>query len=374
MTVKKYGLNGLSTNLELGKSGLRIKSDGTLIAAKNNADDALVRFQAATATANDDVVNKAQMDTALGNKQNTLTVAASSANYLQISGDEISVKNLLITDVTVDVTYTTLALFVASEYTVGTEFQKGDVIILTAATDQQERSYIHNGGTSISTADFTRLQTDLNETVIKGMFSAGTGLSYSDGVFSLDSIEGTEVSIDDTGWTIISGATAQAVLASVESSFVGVQGVFDTIQGIVGVGEGTDMGTFTGDIISDNTTIKIALQELETAVEAVEDKSRKKSFGFGDGASFNIGSAIPNGSYISKVTVKVTTIFDNSATLAIGKSGDTDMLMGTSEVDLLTTGTYVVDILEVLGSETQILGTVTGTPTAGAGYILIEYC
>ena len=53
----------------------------------------------------------------------------------------------------------------------------------------------------------------------------------------------------------------------------------DDIITLTGVSEGdTDLGTFTGSTVSDNTTIKTALQELETAVEAASSASTDPQF------------------------------------------------------------------------------------------------
>lgn len=104
---------------------------------------------------------------------NPLTVAPDSTAFVSITGNQLSFHNLAITTVTVDTTYTDLASFIAAEYTVGNEFQEGDTIILTAATDQTQRSFIHNGGVAGDANDFTRLQTDINSTTVRGMFSGG---------------------------------------------------------------------------------------------------------------------------------------------------------------------------------------------------------
>lgn len=61
-----------------------------------------------------------------------LTVSSGSTSFLSIdpSSYEISISSLSITDVTVDTTYSTISAWATANYT-GTEFQEGDVIILT---------------------------------------------------------------------------------------------------------------------------------------------------------------------------------------------------------------------------------------------------
>jgi len=378
MTVKKYGLTGISASVEFGKNGLRIKDNGASLEARTNDEATLAEFLVAQGTSSNAAVNKAQLDA----KQNTLTVAAGSANYLDITGDEISVHHLLVSDVTVDVTHADLAAFLAAEYTSGDEFQEGDIIILTAATDSQQRTWIHNGGSAHSAADFTRLQVDLTESVIRAMFSAGSGISYDagTGVISLDA-DASDISTDDTGFVAVTGASVQVMLQSIDGIVNGLRNDVNSLQTLSGRGDAaTHLGTFTGNTISDNVTIKTALQSLETKVETVEDSvmshCRKLAFDYQSGASFNIGDVIMSGKYVKETTVKITTPFnDIAANLQIGKSGDTDLLMNTSQNDLQDAGVYGMTNFEVLDANTQFLATLdAGTSTQGAGYILIEYC
>lgn len=70
----------------------------------------------------------------------------------------LTISNLLVTDVSVrPVGETTLAAFITAAYTAGTEFQEGDVIILPGANPVE--TWIHNGGTAGTSADFTKIST-----------------------------------------------------------------------------------------------------------------------------------------------------------------------------------------------------------------------
>ena len=82
-------------------------------------------------------------------------IASGSSSMLSVSGGELSVSNLLISDVTVDNTHANLAAFVTNEYGSGNEFQKGDIVVLTAMDG--DPTFIHNGGTNSSAADFTQI-------------------------------------------------------------------------------------------------------------------------------------------------------------------------------------------------------------------------
>lgn len=102
---------------------------------------------------------------------NQLEVAADSTAFLDISGNEISISSLAITSVEVDDTYATLAAYIAGEAVAFAAKEEADVLILTQA-ESQVRSWIHNGGTSGTAADMTRLQTDITPSAIRSYISA----------------------------------------------------------------------------------------------------------------------------------------------------------------------------------------------------------
>ena len=145
-------------------------------------------------------------------------IATDSANYAElvtVNGEkQLKLKPLTITDVAVDTTATSIANWVASNYTVGDEKQEGDIIILTGVTGRAQ-TWIHNGGSAVSAADFTEIEgqsvsdaevraalsasagIDYNSSTgeftadqgeIRGFFSAGSGLSYdaNNGAYSLN--------------------------------------------------------------------------------------------------------------------------------------------------------------------------------------------
>ena len=117
----------------------------------------------------------------------SISVAPASQNRLSYNNltGEFAVTALAITDVHTSAE-ATLTAFVAAEYTVGNEFQEGDIIILTTP----QETYIHNGGVAVTTADFTLIEApNLSDAYIRGLFSAtaGSGLTYTpaSGVFAL---------------------------------------------------------------------------------------------------------------------------------------------------------------------------------------------
>lgn len=87
-----------------------------------------------------------------------ITIASASSAYLEFdtATRELSVSGLTISDVEVDNVETSLAAWVAAHYT-GTEYQMGDILILT--NTPQPESWIHNGGIAGTIADWTQLST-----------------------------------------------------------------------------------------------------------------------------------------------------------------------------------------------------------------------
>ncbi|MES1922850.1 hypothetical protein MHBO_004378, partial [Bonamia ostreae] len=270
MTSKRYGLSGISSSVELGKNGLKLVNNGSQVELRSNDGLSLVELRVADGTVNNAVVTKSQLD----EKQGSLSIAPGSQNYLELQGDVLSVKNLLVHDVVVDNVQVDIASYVAANYT-GSELQQGDILILMNATDSQKRSYIHNGGVAGDATDFTRLQVDLSESVIRAMFSAGTGISYNPatGEIAVDATA-AEISSDPTGLVLVTGNTAQAMFASIDS-------VLDSFNN--------------------------RISSLEATVAAFEPNNlthfRKVAFDYQSGATFNIGALVPAGSLIKKVAI-----------------------------------------------------------------------
>lgn len=143
-----------------------------------------------------------------------LTIAAGSSDYLAIANGELSIKALAITDVVVNNTETTLSAFVAAHYTAGNEYQEGDVIILTAATDASQRRFIHNGGTAGTTADFTAIDSVLSSSEVRGYLSASSGISYNSGTgeFTAD-VDDSTIQVGASGLEVKDDGITQAKLA-----------------------------------------------------------------------------------------------------------------------------------------------------------------
>lgn len=119
-------------------------------------------------------------------------IAADSANYAELvteGGDlKLKLKPLTITDVAVDTTAASLSAWVSSNYTSGDEKQEGDIIILTGVSGRAQ-TFIHNGGSAGSTADFAEIEGgDVTAAEVRSALSASAGIDYNaaTGAFTAD--------------------------------------------------------------------------------------------------------------------------------------------------------------------------------------------
>ena len=165
----------------------------------------------------------------LAAKQDNLSIDAGSTAYLELSDNKISVKQLLISDTNVDITSTTLAEWLIANPS--NTLEEGDILILTQAVTNQERSWIHNGGAASDSTDYTKLVTDYNEASIRAMLSSGdTYISYDagSGQYSLNRGVGAgqlgaqTLPADTTQFSHVTGSTVEALLMALEVLIVQV--------------------------------------------------------------------------------------------------------------------------------------------------------
>ncbi len=239
----------------------------------------------------------------------TLTVHPNSQSFVSIVNDELSIQNLAITTVTVDTTYVDLTAFVAAEYVLGTEFQEGDMIILTNATNQSERSWIHNGGVAGNINDFTRLQTDLNATDVRALFAGGDGITYDNttGTFSVstDGITKDMINSDVAGVGLIQNVDGSLEVNVDGTSIIKTGDLIKVQQSYVANNLQGDGLAYNGttekiDVNVDGTTLEVssdAVQvkdggitqtKLEATLEGKIVNAYKTLIGDGTTTSFNI--------------------------------------------------------------------------------------
>lgn len=209
-----------------------------------------------------------------------LTIAAGSASRLSYNSatSELSLTSLGITSVSVDTTSANLAAFIAASYTAGTEFQEGDVVIITTSGE----TFIHNGGTTGTATDFTVIETpNVTDAYIRNLFSsANTAINYNPatGVFtfqvSANVNNGLSILADGLFYderataTTYDNTTSGLVATEVQAAIDEIDGriddleALDYINGITKVGTDVKLGTtLTEDTVIPFSTFKLHLND-----------------------------------------------------------------------------------------------------------------
>ena len=107
------------------------------------------------------------------------SIASASSNYLSVNASgELSVESLLISDVHVDGTQTSLANFISNESSTAASLKKGDFLVLTNATDGAE-TYIVSGADGSSASNYTQVESGLTSAEIVAHLTGGTGINIA---------------------------------------------------------------------------------------------------------------------------------------------------------------------------------------------------
>jgi len=95
----------------------------------------------------------------------------------------------------------------------------------------------------------------------------------------------------------------------------------------------------------------------------------------GTGAAQSSVTSIPANAVISSCMLDITTPYSASATISIGQTGSTSLLMAIGD-NTATVANQYVNLEDVAwgASALAILVTVGGAPAAGAGQVVIDYC
>jgi hypothetical protein len=367
--------------------------------APNNIFEGAVQLNQAP-TADNHAVTKTYLEA-----NAVVGIATDSANYAELvteGGDlKLKLKPLTITDVAVDTVAASLSAWVASNYTNGDEKQEGDIIILTGVSGRAE-TWIHNGGSAGSTADFTEIEgqdiqaaevrsflsassgIDYNAATgaftadqgeIRGFFSAGSGLAYdaSNGAFSLN--------VDTDGISEGSSNLYHTDARSRGSISVSGDGIaYDSSTGVISLAVGSDDITEEGNLFFTDArsrgSISIAsvaspdVQLLQynstTGVLSVELSDVFSQFSAGTGLSYANGvySLAANTSQITESGNLYFT--DSRARSAI--SVDTDGLAYNSLTGQIALNADTDDIAEagnLYFTEQRAQAAITADPAAG---------
>lgn len=119
-------------------------------------------------------------------------IHSDSANYAEVIAEggvnKLKLKPLTVTSVTTNSSAASLSAFVSDVYD-GSNFQEGDIVFLTSPSPTE--AYIHNGGTAGTTADWEQVNSGLSDAQIRAKLSASSGINYNStsGEFTADQAE-----------------------------------------------------------------------------------------------------------------------------------------------------------------------------------------
>lgn len=152
-----------------------------------------------------------------------------SANYASVVSDggvnKLKIQPLTIVDTTVDSSNATIALFVSNVYT-GANFQESDIVILTTASPSE--SWIHNGGTAGTAADWNLLNTQLSDSQVRALVSGGNALTYNSSTGVFDVVEADIQAMFSAGTGLAYSAGQFSLSASSDQISEGVSNLFFT--------------------------------------------------------------------------------------------------------------------------------------------------
>lgn len=263
--VFEFGLNGIGTNVKLGKGGPRVKNNAGVVEARNTADNAFAVVRAADPVALDDVVTKRYLET----RSNVIITG-------QIDGNSPPAV-------------VTGAIYVCT--TTGGTYTAGRLYYGENAVWNE---VIPAEGLTVSVTD---------------ALTGGTITFLADHRYLWDA--------DGTVWVDIGPAPAESKLV----------------------------------------------------------KTTRASLAFGTSSPLNVGSAVPDNASVSKIVVKVTQAFNGTApTVTFGISGLPAQLAAANEVDLGTTGVYVIECYQNYPTSSQVIATYAADgSSAGAASIEMQY-
>lgn len=172
--------------------------------------------------------------------------ALTSGDYVLFDADGTTLPTLLKADVVTDGTGTT---FTASGVIA---LSDNEMMIIrnylpdSPHSQEAQAIVLFNGTSTVKVGDFNwDLATGIN---LSSGYSAGPG-----------------------GETVAAGNTLEAAISKLDGNQQEIDTNVNDLITLSGVAENsTDLGTFTGTIITDNTTIKAAIQELETDLDALQ--------------------------------------------------------------------------------------------------------
>ena len=364
---------------------------GTGITCETTADGTVTITNtvsgASTATASATGVIKIEDDTDQSVAANAVSATAGRTYGVQLNSSDQAVVNVPWTDT--DTTYTKASFDLDHLFTlVGAAADTDEHLSTFTGTTIADNQTIKQALQALETSVETKTS---NTGDITGVdLTGGTGISIdsetntASGSYSSTitcNLEGTELaSTGVTGTTKFlrvdgDGTCSWQVPPDTNTTYAKADFDLDHLFTLVGASADTDehLGTFTGDTISDNQTVKAAIQALETAVETkgVGDMTGVDLTG-GTGISIDSETNTGSGAYSSTITCNLegtelastgvtgTTKFlrvDGDGTCSWQVPPDTDTTYAKADFDI----DHLFTLVGASADTDENLGTFTGT-------------
>ena len=209
------------------------------------------------------------------------SIASGSSSYLSVSGGELSVSSLLISDVHVDNSQTSLANFISNESSTAASLKKGDILVLTAATGGAE-TYIVSGADGSAANNYTQIESGLTSAEIVAKLSAGAGINISAG----GQISSTITQYTDTN--------ARSAL----SAGAGITYNSSTGQIASSITQYTDSNARSALSAGTGLTYNASTGEFTCSITQYTDTNARSALSAGTGLSYNSGT----GQFSSTIT------------------------------------------------------------------------
>ena len=216
---------------------------------------------------------------------------------------------------------------------------------------------------------------------INGATSTITSLA-SNGNIVLEASSTGSVIIEAAGTgTIQSNSTSQLVIKGNTGLILNGGGNGITMDVISGTGASNKI-SIVGPIASDYATnlgtndlpnkyyVDNAISTLATSSGSI--KAYQQLVPLSANSTVSIGNQLPAGATILSVKVNIV-ITDVTASLVVGKAGNTSAYMVSYENDPRTAGLYIAECFVTESASVNIIATVTGTSGSGAAQVIVEY-
>lgn len=128
-------------------------------------------------------------------------------------------------------------------------------------------------------------------------------------------------------------------------------------------------------LIQEDDFLQVVSGEIVGTAIGNQNFSITAEFDFNDGTVDIGSSALPAGAVVKHTQVSVGTEFDNPlAEATVGWAASQSGIMGTTEIDLLTAGTYSSgDVVAGVGGQQLQIYVTAGGSIQGSGTVIVDY-